>query len=134
MPKRRRASDDADDDGDDDYDPSYTTTAKDAKKVGRTPRSKKRTAVNPPTAVAESEEGGSDEPNLLPQEAAHSGALHRIADADTMREPLLSWYAAVHQLRGMPWRKPYDPSLGPQERAQRAYEVAYSADLLLSLS
>jgi A/G-specific adenine glycosylase len=40
-----------------------------------------------------------------------------------MRASLLEWYAGVHEVRGMPWRKPFDPSLDADARAQRAYEV-----------
>jgi len=40
-----------------------------------------------------------------------------------MRISLLEWYSGVHEARGMPWRKPFDPSLGADARAQRAYEV-----------
>lgn len=40
-----------------------------------------------------------------------------------VRNALLAWYKTVHDTRGMPWRRPYDPNLGPEERAQRAYEV-----------
>ncbi|KAF8180374.1 DNA glycosylase [Pholiota molesta] len=32
--------------------------------------------------------------------------------------------------RGMPWRKPYDPTLSPERRAQRAYEVWISEIML----
>jgi A/G-specific adenine glycosylase len=40
-----------------------------------------------------------------------------------MRTALLKWFQTVHASRGMPWRKPYDPNLGIEDRAQRAYEV-----------
>jgi hypothetical protein len=43
-----------------------------------------------------------------------------------MRVSLLEWYSGVHEARGMPWRKPFDPSLGVDARAQRAYEVRRS--------
>jgi hypothetical protein len=41
-----------------------------------------------------------------------------------MRSSLLEWYSGVHEVRGMPWRKPFDPSLDADARAQRAYEVS----------
>ncbi|KAI0284597.1 DNA glycosylase [Russula aff. rugulosa BPL654] len=40
-----------------------------------------------------------------------------------MRPSLLEWYSGVHDVRGMPWRKPFDPSL-------RAYEVWISEIML----
>lgn len=53
----------------------------------------------------------------------HLSSLHNLAQPGPMRAALLRWYSGVHASRGMPWRKPYDSSLGPEDRAQRAYEV-----------
>lgn len=53
----------------------------------------------------------------------HASETHRINDPGPIRVSLLEWYGKVHETRGMPWRKPYDASLGTDERAQRAYEV-----------
>ena len=53
----------------------------------------------------------------------HASETHRIDDPRPIRVSLLEWYSEVHETRGMPWRKPYDASLGRDERAQRAYEV-----------
>jgi len=53
----------------------------------------------------------------------HSPSRHLISSPDPMRASLLGWYAGVHEVRGMPWRKPFDPSLDADARAQRAYEV-----------
>jgi A/G-specific adenine glycosylase len=62
----------------------------------------------------------------------HSPSHHLISFPDLMRHSLLDWYAGVHQVRGMPWRKPFDPSLDADARAQRAYEVRHpAADLAL---
>ena len=54
----------------------------------------------------------------------HPISTHVIDSPGLIRAALLQWYTGVHASRGMPWRKPYDPSLGPEERAQRAYEVS----------
>lgn len=54
---------------------------------------------------------------------SHPRSSHNIQSPNDIRTALLRWYAVVHTSRGMPWRKPYDPSQGPEERAQRAYEV-----------
>jgi A/G-specific adenine glycosylase len=53
----------------------------------------------------------------------HSPSLHLISSPDLMRPSLLDWYSGVHDARGMPWRKPFDPTLDSDARAQRAYEV-----------
>jgi len=53
----------------------------------------------------------------------HSPSRHLISSPDPMRASLLEWYAGVHEARRMPWRKPFDPSLDADARAQRAYEV-----------
>ena len=53
----------------------------------------------------------------------HSTSRHLISSPGPMRASLLEWYAGVHEARGMPWRKPFDPSLDADARAQRAYEV-----------
>jgi hypothetical protein len=54
----------------------------------------------------------------------HSRSQHLISSPDLMRTSLLEWYSGVHDVRGMPWRKPFDPSLDARARAQRAYEVS----------
>jgi hypothetical protein len=54
----------------------------------------------------------------------HPRSLHSISSPDLMRASLLEWYSGVHEVRGMPWRKPFDPSLDADARAQRAYEVS----------
>ena len=53
----------------------------------------------------------------------HSKSSHIIESSGPIRLALLEWYKTVHDIRGMPWRKSYDPTQGPDERAQRAYEV-----------
>ena len=54
----------------------------------------------------------------------HPRSQHLISSPDLMRSSLLEWYSGVHEVRGMPWRKPFDPSLDKDARAQRAYEVS----------
>lgn len=58
--------------------------------------------------------------------SSHPKSAHTILAPGSARTSLLEWYKTVHDARGMPWRKPYDPTLGPNERAQRAYEVRLS--------
>ena len=55
---------------------------------------------------------------------SHPRSQHLISSPDPMRHSLLEWYSVVHEVRGMPWRKPFDPSLDANARAQRAYEVS----------
>jgi hypothetical protein len=54
----------------------------------------------------------------------HPRSQHLISSPDLMRSSLLEWYSGVHEVRGMPWRKPFDSSLDADARAQRAYEVS----------
>ncbi|KAF8899765.1 DNA glycosylase [Gymnopilus junonius] len=60
----------------------------------------------------------------------HAKSTHAISFPQAVRSALLSWYQTVRDIRGMPWRQPYDPNLGPEERAQRAYEVWISEIML----
>ncbi|KIY45065.1 DNA glycosylase [Fistulina hepatica ATCC 64428] len=53
----------------------------------------------------------------------HSSKMHVIDAPDPIRIALLAWYDGVHEVRGMPWRKPFKPNATPDERAQRAYEA-----------
>ncbi|GLB39158.1 putative DNA glycosylase [Lyophyllum shimeji] len=56
--------------------------------------------------------------------------MHVVQSPEPVRIALLQWYAGVHSSRNMPWRKPYDPLQGPEERSQRAYEVWVSEIML----
>ncbi|KAL7284048.1 LOW QUALITY PROTEIN: hypothetical protein ACG7TL_001325 [Trametes sanguinea] len=53
----------------------------------------------------------------------HAAALHVLSNTELPRQALLKWYDGVHEVRGMPWRKPYQKSWNAEEKAQRAYEV-----------
>ena len=126
MVKRRRVSED-----DSDSDASYEPTNNNIKrKVKSKPPRKQGPPKDRPIDTPTQEQGEGSET----QGDAHSNALHRIDDAPAIRLPLLQWYDGVRELRGMPWRKPFDPSLTPEERAQRAYEVSFSGHMsVLSL-
>ncbi|KAJ7512080.1 hypothetical protein B0H11DRAFT_1699307 [Mycena galericulata] len=67
-----------------------------------------------------------------PTLASHARSTHTIpgTNAPAIRTALLQWYSTVHTSRNMPWRKQYDPTLGVEERAQRAYEVWVSEIML----
>ncbi|KAH7908403.1 DNA glycosylase [Hygrophoropsis aurantiaca] len=62
----------------------------------------------------------------------HAVSVHVVNSQiiNEIRMALLAWYDKVHETRGMPWRKPFDASLGVEERAQRAYEVWISEIML----
>jgi A/G-specific adenine glycosylase len=64
----------------------------------------------------------------------HAVSVHLITSPIPVGASLLDWYAGVHESRGMPWRKPNDPLIGPDGRAQRAYEVRYHASALQTCS
>jgi A/G-specific adenine glycosylase len=59
----------------------------------------------------------------------HSTSRHLIYSPESMRTSLLEWYSGVHEVRGMPWRMPFDSSLDADARAQRAYEVRSQTSL-----
>jgi A/G-specific adenine glycosylase len=89
-------------------------------------RSSKRPATVARSKAKVSRNGAST--SSAPQEICadftpHSKSVHSITSPAMVRNALLAWYKTVHDTRGMPWRRPYDPNLGPEERAQRAYEV-----------
>ncbi|OSD08754.1 DNA glycosylase [Trametes coccinea BRFM310] len=60
----------------------------------------------------------------------HAAALHVLSNFERPRQALLKWYDGVHEVRGMPWRKPYQKSWNAEEKAQRAYEVWVSEIML----
>lgn len=60
----------------------------------------------------------------------HHPSLHAVERILPLRTSLLEWYDSVKSVRGMPWRKDYDPSLDADARAQRAYEVLVSEIML----
>lgn len=120
---KRRASDDdyASDVGAISSDSHYSPDAESS----NANKSKKKTRRAPAKKRAKASVASDDEVEPATLTAnPHPASLHRITDAKPIRAALLKWYAGVHEIRGMPWRKVYDPSLGPEERGQRAYEVS----------
>lgn len=97
----------------DNYLPSSSKAPK--KIAGKARPPKKKTKRQPDVIAIESDS---------PSRAVHGSSTHTLQDPTRIRAALLKWYSGVHDTRGMPWRKPYDPSLGKEERAQRAYEVS----------
>ncbi|EMD34775.1 hypothetical protein CERSUDRAFT_125329 [Gelatoporia subvermispora B] len=130
--KRAIASDDEYDYNDSDesaYEPA--TAAVKAKTKARA--SKPRAAAKKQRRVASSAEDnaiGTLDVESKVHSALHPASTHIISDPAPLREALLNWYSLVHETRGMPWRKAYDPSLGAEEKAQRAYEVWISEVML----
>ena len=57
------------------------------------------------------------------QACPHPVSLHVLSRPEQPRKALLDWYGGVHASRGMPWRKPFDPTWSQEQKAQRAYEV-----------
>ncbi|CAK5272682.1 unnamed protein product [Mycena citricolor] len=109
-------------DTDDEYVTPTISKSQRKKPAGRQPQKKRAKREIDAVATA-------DELSATP----HPKSLHVIAkDANlrSTRTALLQWYSAVHASRNMPWRKPYDPTLRTEERAQRAYEVWISEIML----
>ena len=129
MPKRRRTSDlDSEGDGSDfeesnsgeDSDFQDASFSKKTKKRVKKQLVKKKGVVRPRSVDV-------DKVDMDTQihVSTHSKSTHIISSPGPMRVALLRWYRTVHDTRGMPWRKPYNPSCGSEERAQRAYEVGW---------
>jgi A/G-specific adenine glycosylase len=114
MAKRRVSSEDLS--SDDDY--TAASTAQQPTKARRQPVKKK---LKPTISDKNGPEDLDEEPDS--QSWHHAPSIHIISSPKPLRVSLLEWYAGVHELRGMPWRKPYNSSLNRDGRAQRAYEV-----------
>ncbi|KIM33992.1 hypothetical protein M408DRAFT_302956 [Serendipita vermifera MAFF 305830] len=58
---------------------------------------------------------------------SHSRDTHHVgkAAAQSIQEQLSAWFDTVHDVRGMPWRRRWDPTLSPEAKAQRAYEARH---------
>jgi len=117
MTKRRVSSEDFSSDDE-------QTATSPVRKPTKTPKTKRQPAKKKPKATIAKE----DSPEKTDEETdsyswPHASSTHTISSPKPLRVPLLEWYVRVHDMRGMPWRKPYDSSLGRDRRAQRAYEV-----------
>ncbi len=132
MLKRRRSTTLSDDDwneastiseldmdSDESRDASFTPKPR---KYTKNTVKKARRKANPPQQNASTASSS----GICAAPSPHSKLVHIIQDPTPMRTALLKWFQTVHANRGMPWRKPYDPNLGIEDRAQRAYEVLNS--------
>ncbi|CAL1708848.1 unnamed protein product [Somion occarium] len=136
MVKKRRLSSSSDEfvasDGsaNDTYQPVPNSSRKRQGPKKLKPSSSRRRATRTAGKDDASDTPGNIDPGVAYQALPHGVSTHAISDAKPLRKSLLEWYANVHETRGMPWRKPYDPALGPEERSQRAYEVWISEIML----
>ena len=94
---------------------------------------KKRKAV----VISSDEEDVEDSPQVIASdrdstvrkpariEFPHSPEIHHIdvTAAQSIQHELTAWFSTVHDSRGMPWRRRWDPALSSDAKAQRAYEV-----------
>lgn len=95
-------------------------------------RRKRRSTTARKGPASTATDGRAEASALDSYDTPHPHSRHLIASPDLMRPSLLDWYSGAHEVRGMPWRKPFDPSLDADARAQRAYEVRHpAADLAL---
>ncbi|EIN08854.1 DNA glycosylase [Punctularia strigosozonata HHB-11173 SS5] len=92
----------------------------------RTTNGLQRTTPKTKKAAASHAESTSD----IDAASTHGVSRHSIKYPERLEEALLQWYGTVHAARGMPWRKPYNASWTPEEKAQRAYEVWISEIML----
>ncbi|KAJ6571712.1 DNA glycosylase [Mycena capillaripes] len=128
MGKRKISSSEADfseidlSDSDDQFDVSSRPKTR-GKSAPRRQPTKKRT---------KHDLGGANDVSLSGAPPTHAKSTHvmKAAEIPSIRAALVQWYSGVHASRNMPWRKPYNPTLGREERAQRAYEVWISEIML----
>lgn len=137
MEKRRRSSSHAEDEDwsggeisnpttDSEYDD--VSSRRKSKYFNSTKRKSGPTRKKPKVLKIEASPRSSKPQELGAVMPLHSKSTHDILSPAPVRIALLDWYKTVHDTRGMPWRKPYDPTLSPERRAQRAYEVRVSAE------
>ena len=128
MPKRQRAGVDSDSDAFSEYLSQESDFS-----ISEVPKSKRasKTRKNTRTTRQIALKGSINETTLSGSATtpSHSTSIHVVTTSkvDEIRESLLEWYDRVHDVREMPWRKRYDPSLGREGRAQRAYEARLSS-------
>ena len=131
MAKRKKALDYSSyEDSASDFEPSASTKRPPPPPAVSSRRKRRSTAAAGTTAATRKSRHFTADESLLHAEALddsyanpHSSTRHSISSPRPMRASLLEWYAGVHDVRGMPWRRPFDPSLDADARAQRAYEV-----------
>ncbi|WVR07224.1 A/G-specific adenine glycosylase [Kwoniella sp. DSM 27419] len=102
------------------------------KSVKAGPSSSKRTAKTRHTisVKAESLVDLEDLSDVLAVNRTHGEGYHDVGAIAEAQEGLLAWFEDVREKRGMPWRKPYDPSMSMEEKGQRAYEIWVSEVML----
>lgn len=126
MPRKRaqQSDDDYSDLSDEAYEPeaSQAPARRDKKQQKKIVKKRRRTSSIVEDVSKSSERDTSSAGSMN----SHRVSVHNITDPEPLRNALLGWYVGVHASRGMPWRKPYDPSLNDEQRSQRAYEVSVS--------
>src|SRR5258708_12980714 len=89
--------------------------------ISAAPRRKRRSTTAHKASTDEpAEESASDIYYVTP----HPRSQHLIPSPDLMRSSLLRWYSGVHEVRGMPWRKHFDPSFNPAPPPQHPSNVS----------
>ncbi|KAJ1304821.1 hypothetical protein OPQ81_005956 [Rhizoctonia solani] len=117
------------------YNDPTTVTDSSEEDVELAPASKKKRVNSRSTKVTR---GPKKTKSMIPDTPEVSGPVekpHSISRHDPTRllpyvPALLDWFEHQRDIRGMPWRKIYDPKLTKQERGQRAYEVLVSEIML----
>ena len=116
MTKRKKDIDYSSEDGASDFEPMLA-------KRSAVSRRKLRSTQKGHGSTTSTTDGRAEASALDTYDTPHPRSRHLIASPDLMRSSLLEWYSGAHEVRGMPWRKPFDSSLDADARAQRAYEV-----------
>jgi A/G-specific adenine glycosylase len=122
MAKRKKSAKcSSDEDSESDFEPASAKNRAVSRRMAK--RRLTAAAARKKSSTATDSDDGRAEASPGTYATPHSASRHAISSPDSMRVSLLEWYSGVHEARGMPWRKPFDPSLDADARAQRAYEV-----------
>ena len=136
MSKRTRVHTDTDTDASEFLeasDGSYCEAPKPrSKKTRQTRKIAPKRARASTVAVVAQESEGAVALQSTSNRATHPMSWHVVTGVDPIRESLLHWYAQIHEVRRMPWRKAFDGSLDKDGRAQRAYEVRFRGQPVIS--
>ena len=146
MARKRKISQSSDSDefvitSDSDADEAYTPRAAGSSRASSTKNAVKKTRApskKPPgkkprkgKVVVDGDDASDDDDDSTEGRVyPHAASAHTITQAKGIRTALLAWYDTVHDVRGMPWRKPFSHAWNSEERAQRAYEVSSTALVL----
>jgi A/G-specific adenine glycosylase len=132
MPKRRTSKDDDGDFSAEDAGSGSDSYAPDTRK----PKKQRKTASGDKSALRRGATSSTSADSAPSTAVKHDVSRHSLneEEAEGAATDLLNWFAGVHEARGMPWRKPFNPKWTVEERGQRAYEASVLSDSCYNIS